>query len=182
MDGINLPYQQALENEWGMSVVERIFDRLTSYDSTSVGAAPCLQSASAHGKIKELRKIIAMGGKPFEALLKQMDMVRQFQTNEGMSLFDAEDTFETHSYSFAGLSDLLSEFKEDIAGAVGIPWFAFFASRRKGFQRAIRIWLTTTMTWVPRRKIRYVAQFVCSMTCFTARSLGAAAGRFYVRV
>jgi hypothetical protein len=74
-----------------------------------------------------------MGGEPYEALMKQMDMVRQFQTNEGMSLFDAEDTFETHSYTFAGLSDLLSEFKEDIAGAVGIPWFACFASRRKVF-------------------------------------------------
>lgn len=39
MDGVKLPYQQKItENEWGMSIVERIFDRLTSYDSTSVGA------------------------------------------------------------------------------------------------------------------------------------------------
>jgi hypothetical protein len=35
----------------GMSIVERIFDRLTSYDSTSVGAAQLgLQGASANGK------------------------------------------------------------------------------------------------------------------------------------
>ncbi|EMD6813351.1 DUF1073 domain-containing protein [Citrobacter koseri] len=135
MDGITLPYQQALtENEWGMSVVERIFDRLTSYDSTSVGAAQLAYKAHLRtAKIKELRKIIAMGGKPYEALIKQMDMVRQFQTNEGMSLFDAEDTFETHSYSFAGLSDLLSEFKEDIAGAVGIPLVRLFRQSPKGF-------------------------------------------------
>lgn len=135
MDGIILPYQQALtENEWGMSVVERIFDRLTSYDSTSVGAAQLAYKAHLRtAKIKKLREIIAIGGKPFEALVKQMDMVRQFQTNEGMSLFDAEDTFETHSYSFAGLSDLLSEFKEDIAGAVGIPLVRLFRQSPKGF-------------------------------------------------
>ncbi|WP_393950355.1 DUF1073 domain-containing protein [Kluyvera intermedia] len=135
MDGITLPYQQALtENEWGMSVVERIFDRLTAYDSTSVGGAQLAYKAHLRTvKIKKLREIIAMGGKAYEALIKQMDMVRQFQTNEGMSLFDAEDTFETHSYSFAGLSDLLSEFKEDIAGAVGIPLVRLFRQSPKGF-------------------------------------------------
>jgi phage-related protein (TIGR01555 family) len=107
MDGVKLPYQQKItENEWGMSVVERIFDRLTSYDSTSVGAAQLAYKAHLRtAKIKKLREIIAMGGKPFEALLKQMDLVRQFQTNEGMSLLTQKD-FETHSYSFAGLSDL----------------------------------------------------------------------------
>ena len=62
-----------------------------------------------------------------------MELVRQYQTNEGMSLFDADDTFETHSYSFAGLSDLLSEFKEDIAGAVGIPLVRLFRQSPKGF-------------------------------------------------
>ncbi|MDW7152469.1 anti-CBASS protein Acb1 family protein, partial [Klebsiella pneumoniae] len=110
-----------------MSIVERIFDRLTSYDSTSVGAAQLAYKAHLRtAKIKKLREIIATGGKAFEALIKNMEMVRQYQTNEGMSLFDSEDEFETHSYSFAGLSDLLSEFKEDIAGAVGIPLVRLF--------------------------------------------------------
>lgn len=135
MDGVTLPYYQAqTENGWGMSIVERIFDRLTSYDSTNVGAAQLAYKAHLRTvKIKKLREIIALGGKPLEALIKQMDMVRQFQTNEGMSLFDSEDTFEAHSYTFAGLSDLLSEFKEDIAGAVGIPLVRLFRQSPKGF-------------------------------------------------
>ena len=135
MDGVKLPYQQKVtENEWGMSIVERIFDRLTSYDSTSVGAAQLAYKAHLRtAKIKKLREIIGMGGKAYESLLKQMELVRQYQTNEGMSLFDSEDTFETHSYSFAGLSDLLSEFKEDIAGAVGIPLVRMFRQSPKGF-------------------------------------------------
>jgi hypothetical protein len=63
-----LPYQQKItENEWGMSVVERIFDRLTSYDSTSVGAAQLAYKAHLRtAKIKKLREIIAMGGKPLK--------------------------------------------------------------------------------------------------------------------
>ncbi|MCP6571076.1 DUF1073 domain-containing protein, partial [Klebsiella pneumoniae] len=78
-------------------IVERIFDRLTSHDSPSLGAAQLAYQAHLRtAKIKKLREIIAMGGKPFEALVKQMELVRQYQTNEGMSLFDADDTFETH--------------------------------------------------------------------------------------
>ncbi|GAB7202396.1 hypothetical protein OS31_40230 [Dickeya oryzae] len=54
-DGVTLPYQQALtENEWGMSVVERIFDRLTSYDSTSVGAAQL--AYKAHLRTMKIKK------------------------------------------------------------------------------------------------------------------------------
>jgi hypothetical protein len=73
MDGVKLPYQQKItENEWGMSIVERIFDRLTSYDSTSVGAAQLAYKAHLRtAKIKKLREIIAMGGKAFEALIKK---------------------------------------------------------------------------------------------------------------
>ncbi|MBS6740807.1 MAG: DUF1073 domain-containing protein [Enterobacteriaceae bacterium] len=135
MDGVKLPYQQKItENEWGMSVVERIFDRLTSYDSTSVGAAQLSYKAHLRTmKVEKLRELIGLGGKALESLIKQMELVRQYQTNEGMTLIDAKDTFETHSYSFAGLSDLLSEFKEDIAGAVGIPLVRMFRQSPKGF-------------------------------------------------
>jgi hypothetical protein len=47
MDGVKLPYQQKItENEWGMSIVERIFDRLTSYDSASAPPSPTRPSAN----------------------------------------------------------------------------------------------------------------------------------------
>ncbi len=59
MDGVKLPYQQKItENEWGMSIVERIFDRLTSYDSTSVGAAQLAYKAHLRtAKIKSCVKL-----------------------------------------------------------------------------------------------------------------------------
>ncbi|HGC2108990.1 TPA: phage portal protein, partial [Escherichia coli] len=68
-----------------------------------------------------LRELIALGGQAFEALLKNIDLIRQFQSNEGMTLMDAKDTFETHQYNFSGLDDILSQFAEQISGAVGIP-------------------------------------------------------------
>ena len=122
-DGITLPYQQKItENEWGMSVIERIMDRLMAYDSTTQGAAQLAFKAHLRTyTVDGLRQLIAIGGPAYEALLKHIDTIRQFQSNEGMTLMDAKDKFETHQYSFSGLGDLLEKFSEQISGAVGIP-------------------------------------------------------------
>ena len=155
-----------------MSIVERIFDRLTSYDSTSVGAAQLAYKAHLRtAKIKKLREIIAVGGKTIRSAYQEYGMVRQYQTNEGISLFDSEDEFETHSYSFAGLSDLLSEFKEDIAGAVGIPLVRLFRQSPKGFQPVTLTSRTTTTTLERFRSEIYGLTSACySMYCI-AQSL-----------
>ncbi|MBD2797225.1 DUF1073 domain-containing protein [Xenorhabdus sp. 18] len=134
-DGVTLPYQQAqTENEWGMSVVERIYDRLTAFDSATTGAAQLVYKAHlrTYG-IDKLREIIAMGGVRLDALLKHMDMIRQFQSNEGMTLTDKNDVFETHQYSFSGLDNVLAQFAEQIAGAVGIPLVRLFGQSPQGF-------------------------------------------------
>lgn len=117
-----------------MSVVERIWDRLTAFDSATVGAAQLVYKAHLRTyKVEKLRELIALGGPAFEALLKNIDLIRQFQSNEGMTLMDAKDTFETHQYSFSGLDDILSQFAEQISGAVGIPLVRLFGQSPKGF-------------------------------------------------
>ncbi|MCV5525844.1 DUF1073 domain-containing protein, partial [Escherichia coli] len=104
------------------SVVERIWDRLTAFDSATVGAAQLVYKAHLRTySVEKLREIIALGGPAYEALLKNIDLIRKFQSNEGMTLMDSRDKFETHQYSFSGLDDILSQFAEQISGAVGIP-------------------------------------------------------------
>ncbi|CDH33178.1 DUF1073 domain-containing protein [Xenorhabdus bovienii] len=134
-DGVTLPYQQAqTENEWGMSIVERIFDRLTAFDSATTGAAQLVYKAHLRTySIDKLREIIALGGAKLDALLKHMDMIRQFQSNEGMTLMDKNDVFETHTYSFSGLDKVLAQFAEQISGAVGIPLVRLFGQSPQGF-------------------------------------------------
>jgi len=134
-DGVTLPYQQALtENEWGMSIIERIWDRLTAFDSATMGAAQLVYKAHLRTyKVNKLREIIALGGPAYEALLKNMDLIRLYQSNEGMTLMDGEDIFETHQYSFAGLDDVIGQFAEQISGATGIPLVRLFGQSPKGF-------------------------------------------------
>ncbi|EKN3530793.1 TPA: DUF1073 domain-containing protein [Yersinia enterocolitica] len=135
LDGVGLPYQQKrTENEWGMSVIERLFDRLLAFDSTSTGAAQLIFKAHLRTyKINKFRELVAMGGKAFDGLMKSMDMIRQFQSTEGLTLMDATDTFETHSYAFGGLSDVMAQFAQQIAGAIGIPLVRLFGQSPAGF-------------------------------------------------
>ncbi|MDR0238126.1 DUF1073 domain-containing protein [Acinetobacter sp.] len=135
LDGVKLPYWQSItENLWGQSVIERLEDRLTIFDSATLGAGQLVYKAHLRTyKVDKLREIIAKGGMVYEALLKQINQIRQFQSNEGLTLMDSSDTFETHQYSFSGLDNLLMQFGQQIAGATGIPLVRLFGQSPAGF-------------------------------------------------
>ncbi|GAB2938197.1 DUF1073 domain-containing protein [Hafnia psychrotolerans] len=136
-DGVKLPYQQRItENDWGMSVIERCFDRLLAFDSTTTGVAQLVYKAHLRTySIEGLRSLLAMGkdNPAFKGLMAHMDMIRQYQSNEGMTLMDAKDKFEAHSFAFAGLSDVLAQFSQQVAGAFDIPLVRLFRQSPAGF-------------------------------------------------
>lgn len=134
MDGMDLPfYQRVTENGWGLSVLEPMWDRLIAFDSASVGAGQLIYKAHLRTmSVKDARTIIGMGGPPLAALKAQMDFIRLAQTNEGITLIDAEDTFETHAYTFAGLSDMLTQFAQQLCGALGMPFTRLFGQSPTG--------------------------------------------------
>ncbi|NHN93429.1 DUF1073 domain-containing protein [Acetobacter sicerae] len=136
MDGIRLPiYQRQYENGWGMSIVERIFDALTAYDSATMGAAQLVYTARLRVmKVKDYKKVL--GGTDDRAkrgLNAQMDNIRMWQTNEGMTVIDSEDDFNAITYAFAGLSDILTQFGQQISGAIRTPMTRLFGQSPAGF-------------------------------------------------
>lgn len=133
-DGVDLPYwQRVAENLWGQSSIERMIDRLTAFDSTTMGVAQLVYKAHLRTyKVKGLRAIIAAGGKAFEGLVKQMEHIRLWQSNEGLTLMDAEDEFATSSYSFAGLDAVLLQFGQQLSGASQIPLVRLFGQSPSG--------------------------------------------------
>jgi phage-related protein (TIGR01555 family) len=132
--GQDLPYwQQLSEMMWGQSVVERMFDRLLAFDSTTQGAAQLVYKAHLRTyKVEGLRDIIAMGGPALEGLLKQINFIRATQTNEGMTLLDSTDEFEAHSYAFGGLDTVLLQFGQQLSGALDIPLTKLFGQSPAG--------------------------------------------------
>ena len=132
--GIELPYlwKQA-ENLWDESVVERMWDRLLAFDSSTQGAAQLVFKAHLRTiGVEGLREILAAGGVMEQALIRQFEYIRRFQSNEGITLLDSKDEFQTHQYSFSGLSDLLMQFGQQISGSTGIPLVRLFGQSPSG--------------------------------------------------
>jgi phage-related protein (TIGR01555 family) len=133
--GTEMPYQQSLvDNLWGASVLERLNDRLLAFNSCTTGAAQLVFKAYLRTyKIKDLRMLVAQGGGAMDKLIAYINMMNHFQGPEGTTLMDAEDEFEgiVHN-AFSGLSEVLQDFGQQLAGALGIPLVRLFGQSPKG--------------------------------------------------
>lgn len=134
IDGEQLPfYQQMVENGWGMSVIEPLFDRLVAFDSTTAGAAQLVFRAHVRTmKLKDYRKAVAAGGAAFEGIAAQLNSIRKYQSNEGLTVIDAEDDLNASTYTFSGLSDVLLQFGQQLSGALQIPLVRLFGQSPAG--------------------------------------------------
>lgn len=132
--GIKLPFFQAItEMMWGESVLERMWDRLISFDNATMSSASLIDRANLRTVgIEGLREIIAAGGAAKEGLLAMFEMMRSLQVNEGLTLLDKNDTFASTAYSFAGLSDMMLQFGQQLSGASGIPLVRLFGQSPAG--------------------------------------------------
>lgn len=132
--GAKLPYYQRIqEMGWGQSELERVWDRVLAFDSTTLGAAQLVYKAHLRViKMAGLRDALATGGKAMDGIVANMKMIAQFQSNEGITLLDMLDEFEAHSYTFSGLDSVLEQFSQQLSGASGIPITRLFGQSPGG--------------------------------------------------
>lgn len=132
--GTKMPaYQAMTEQWWGTSVLERLYDRLVSFDTATMGAANLLDKAHLRMVgIDGLREILSMGGPAEQALVANFHYIRQMQTNDGITLLDKNDAWQTSAYSFSGLSDMMLQFNQQVTGAADIPLVRFFGQSPAG--------------------------------------------------
>lgn len=134
MDGVGLPFRQRIaENGWGMSVIERLYDRLLAFDSGTMGVAQLLFRAYIRSyKVKDYRQIVTTGGDLLEGFTRSMELMRMMQSNEGLTVIDSEDDFATHPYNFGGVAEVLMALGQQISGALGIPLVRLFGQSPTG--------------------------------------------------
>lgn len=132
--GIELPYFQAItEMMWGESILERLWDRLIAFDNVTMSAASLVDRANLRMVgIENLREILASGGEAVAGLMAQFEMMRLLQVNEGLTLLDKNDEYQTTSYSFAGIPDTILQFGQQLSGASGIPLVRLFGQSPAG--------------------------------------------------
>lgn len=132
--GIQLPFFQAItEMMWGESELERLWDRLIAFDNATMSSANLIERANNRTiSVDGLRQIVAAGGKAQQGLEAQFEMMRMFQSNEGLTIIDKNDEFASTSYTFSGLADILLQFGQQLAGAAQIPLVRLFGQSPAG--------------------------------------------------
>ena len=173
LDAIELPhYQKMSEQLWAESKIERIHDRLIAFDSTTVGAAQLVFKAYIRTwSIEDLRNLISMGGKAYQAVLANVETVRRLQSSEGITLIDAKDKFETHAYTFAGLDGVLLNFGQQLCGAIDIPGVRFFGEQPAGLGDTGEMTLRTYYGNVKRQQNTQLRRPVKTVLQIVSRSL-----------
>jgi uncharacterized protein len=174
-EGVRLPYWQRLtENLWGISILERLYDRMVAFDSATTGAAQLVYKAFLRTyKIEGLREIISAGGDALQGLVKQIQFMRQQQSIEGITLLDGKDEFEaTVHQAFGGLSDILVQFAQQIAGALQIPLVRLLGQSPAGLNSTGESDLRTYYDGILQQQNRYMLEPVRTVYLAMAKSIG----------
>jgi phage-related protein (TIGR01555 family) len=177
LEGISLPYNQRLqENLWGISVIERLYDRMVMFDSATTGAAQLLYKSYIRTyAIENLREIIAAGGKAMDGLLAMVNFMRQTQGQEGITLIDSKDEFKVNtSNAFTGIGDALVHFGEQLAGALQIPLVRLFGQSPVGLNATGESDLRTYYDGIRQQQVKTLDVPVTNIYTACTRSLGIA--------
>ena len=135
--GRPLPRNEAIsENYWGASELEHIWDELQKRSATSANIAQLVFQANITTlKMSDFGDSVAMGTDDARKNLRNLiSEENRFRTSFGIQLLNKDDSYENHSYSFAGLNDIYESFMMDISGAAEIPASKLFGRSPQGFQ------------------------------------------------
>lgn len=133
--GRELPRTEAIaEDYWGASELEHIWDELQKRSATSANIAQLIFQANITTlKMGRFGEHMAFGSEAQkQGILTAIEQENRMRTSYGLQLLSSEDSMETHSYSFAGLSDVYESFMMDMAGAAEIPATKLFGRSPQG--------------------------------------------------
>ncbi|MCK4883544.1 MAG: DUF1073 domain-containing protein [Candidatus Diapherotrites archaeon] len=152
--GVKLPENdRKTEQYWGASIIERIDTAVYSFDTATASAGSLLSKAYLRTiGVKGLWKILAGGGKAQQLLEERFHLMGKIQGTEGVTLIDSDDTFKTHSYSFAGLSDIMLQFGQIVSGASQTPLVRLFGQSPSGLNSSGESDLRTYYDGIEKRQ------------------------------
>lgn len=173
--GVELPfYQSILEQFWGISVLERLYDRLVAFDSATSGIAQYIHKMHLRViKIDKYRQIQAAGGKLLQGFMRFAEDMRRRQSNEGITYIDSADDFIVHNSNISsGISEALMQLGQQISGALQMPLVRLFGQSPGGLGSNGDSELRTYYEGVNQRQERDDRVPVTNICVLTAKSEG----------
>lgn len=176
LEGIRLPYwQRVMENLWGISVLERLYDRMVAFDSATAGAAQLVYKSHVRTyKVEGFKQIVAAGGAALQGIVRYVQMMSKFQGVEGVTVIDGKDdmVISSSSGSFAGIADALMQFGQQISGALQIPLVRMFGQSPAGLNSTGESDLRTYYDGIKKSQKKELKVGVTTMYRLIALSLG----------
>lgn len=125
--------EEQSEQYWGTSELERVYSELKKYDNTGYNIAALVFSANL--KVYQMEGFDQLGTlnpRSLNDLYQVLMLMNWMRSSQGMQVIGQKDTFSTHQYSFAGLSDVYEMFMLDVSGAAAIPVTKLFGRSPAG--------------------------------------------------
>lgn len=128
------PQEEILENYWGASELEHMYEELQKRNATSANIAQLVFQANIRTmKMADFGEVFGTGNnKNIQEAQKTIEAQNRLMTSFGLHLIGKDDTVETHPYTFSGVSDVYESFMLDMAGAAGIPATKLFGRAPQG--------------------------------------------------
>lgn len=121
---------------WGASVVEAMFEELKKRDNTSWNIASLIFRANIMElNSPQLENMLSGLGSNAEAanrFYQSISALTQLMSNQGLVVTGNKQSMSSHSYGFAGISDVYVQFMLDICGATEYPMSRLFGRSSSG--------------------------------------------------
>lgn len=125
-------HSRIIEVVWGdgKSVMEKIHDELLRFASVNANAASLVHEAKIDIiKTPDLANQIQNNT---ESILKRFALVGMLKGNNGTVLLDKEEDYQSKTYNFSGLPDLMQECSVQLTAVADIPYTVLFGRSPAG--------------------------------------------------
>ena len=173
--GVKLPYRQAImEQLWGLSVVERIYDRMTSFDAATAGVSQLIHKMFLRTyKIQGLRELAGSNIAAMQGLQRYVEFMRLLQSNEGITLIDAKDDIAAVQQTVSsGVPEVLMQLGQQLSGALQIPLVRLFGQSPGGLSSSGESDLRTYYDGIRRQQVAQLRPAIVTTLQLTALSEG----------
>lgn len=128
------PLEQAMEQYWGTSEIEAVFEELKKRDNSSWAIASLIFRANLlffkQGDMGQ--QIASTNVRAQQSLYTVMSAINRMMSSNGMTMLGKDDDVMNFQYAFAGLPEVYDRFMMDISGATGIPVTRLFGRSPAG--------------------------------------------------
>lgn len=124
--GTIIHHSRIIEVTWGdgESVLQSIHSELLRFASVNANAASLVHEAKIDIiKTPDLGNQIQNNS---DAIFKRFSLVGMLKSNNGTVLLDTEEEYQSKTYNFSGLPDLMQEFAAQLSGVADIPYTILF--------------------------------------------------------